>query len=181
MNAGIRGKMEALFTKEEVAQVEKFFDRGFPPNSQIFIASVFLMAKDRKSVAEVLIECEKEWQRNWQYQHPDIRGDAGAPGAAGVQNRLSLENIYNALDLPHPSNVKESEIPAKAIVVTTRNSIYRFGEANERGERTVSRDLKPLDFSRCRIISLGVDQEMELVCLHCSHPSWYTTNVISIR
>ena len=182
MNAGVERKMKALFTNEEVAQIGAFLDRGFSANSQIFIASIFLIAKEcQKLAADVLIECEKEWKRNWQYQHPDIRADALAPGAAGVQNRLSLENIYDSLKIPSPSKSKAPEITAKAMIVTTQNSVYRLGEANLQGERTVSRDAKQLDFSRCRIISLGIGEEMEIVCLDGNHPAWYTTSVTSIK
>ena len=35
-------------------------------------------------VFAVLAALEAEWDRNWQYQHPDIKGDYDAPGAAGT-------------------------------------------------------------------------------------------------
>lgn len=181
MNIGVRSKVKALFTKEEAVQIEAFLDRGFSANGEIFIASIFLMAKDRKSVQEVLAECEKEWVRNWQYQHPDIKGDAGAPGAAGAQNRLSLDNIYNTLQLSRPDNLRTSTVSSGAIIVKTKNSTYRFGEVNQRGERTVSRDEKPLDFSLCKIVYLEIGEGMELACFNSNHPAWYTTDVLSIR
>lgn len=178
MKAEIKATLKARFTSEEVTQIESFLDRGFSQNGQIVIASIFLFAKEnQKSFADVLSECEKEWKRNWGYQHPDIKGDADAPGAIGIRNRVSLENIYGSLKLPSPFSPKITEIPTKAITVITENSVYRFGKANQRGERNVSRDKKPLDFVRCRIISLAVGGDMELRCFDSSHPGWYTTPV----
>lgn len=182
MNAEIKSRLEVHFTNEEVAQIKTFLDRGFSPNGQIVIASVFLFAQEnKKSVAEVFIECEKEWERNWQYQHPEIKGDADAPGAAGIQNRMSLVNIYSSLNIPHSPESKKAEISPRAIAVTTRNSVYRFGEANQKGERTVSRDGNPLDFTRCRIVFLNIGDDMELECLDGPHPEWHTTRVFSIK
>jgi len=182
MNAEIKSRIEAHFTNEEVAQIETFLDRGFSQNGQIVIASVFLFAQEnKKSVAEVLIECEKEWERNWQYQHPDIKGNADAPGAVGTQNRMSLVNIYSSLNLPSPFNSKRVEVSPEPLTVTTRNSIYRFGESNQKGERAVFRDGNRLDFTRCRIISLKIGDGMELECLDGPHPEWYTTCVLSIK
>ncbi len=179
MNAEIKTKLEAHFTSKEVVQIEAFLDKGFSQNSQIVIASIFLyIGEYQKSVKEALSECEKEWERNWQYQHPDIRGDADAPGGAGIQNKASLENVYSALEIPSPFNTK---IPTKAITVTTKNSTYRLSEADEKGERTISRDEKPLNFTRCRIIFLALGKDMEFDCLDGLPPKWYTTSVRSIR
>ncbi len=73
---------------------------------------------------------------------------------------------------------RKTEIPTKAIIVTTKNSTYRFGEANEKGERTVSRDEKPLNSTRCRIVFLALGKDMELECLD---GPLYTTSVRSIK
>lgn len=182
MNTEIKAMLKAHFTSEEVTQIESFLDRGFSQNGQIVIASIFLFAKEnQKSFAEVLSECEKEWKRNWGYQHPDIKGDADAPGIAGIQNRASLENIYGSLKIPSPFSPKVIEIPTEAITVITENSVYRFGKANQKRERTVFREEKPLDFVRCRIISLAVGEDMELRCFDSSHLGWYTTPVRLIK
>lgn len=150
MDARIKNSLGVHLTTQEVELIEGFLNRGFSPNGQLAIASIFLFAKDyQKSVAEILSECEREWIKNWQYQHPDIKGDADAPSAAGLQNRSSLENIYRALGVPSPMD-KKKEIPKKAIMVATQNSVYRFGKADENGERTIFRDERPLDFSRCK-------------------------------
>lgn len=82
----------------------KFLEQSFPMPGQIAIASVFLYAQEcGKRVDEVLEALNKEWERNWNYQHPDIRGSADAPGGAGPQNRASLENIYSTLGIPSPT------------------------------------------------------------------------------
>ena len=75
----------------------------------------------------------------------------------------------------------KTEIPTKAITVITKNSTYRLGEVNEKGERTISRDEKPLNFTRCRIIFLALGKDMEFDCLDGLPPKWYTTSVRSIR
>jgi hypothetical protein len=182
VNAEIKARIQAHFTEKEVGQIEDFLNRGFSENGQIAVASIFLFVSEcQKSVAEVLNECEKEWERNWQYQHPEIKGDADAPGAAGIQSRSSLENIYSSLGITSPLCQMKAEIPAKAITVTTRNSVYRFGEANQSRERTVSRDKKPLDFTRCKIVRLAIGQSMELRCSDGTHPNLYTSDVISIE
>ena len=107
MNDKIKDILKASFKDEEFRKIEEFLNKGFSQNGQIAIASIFLFAQDHKkpiTITEILTECEKEWNRNWQYQHPDIKGDADAPGAAGIQNRFSLENIYKAIQVPSPSS-----------------------------------------------------------------------------
>ena len=104
MDAKMRAVLEVHFTSEEVVQMEAFLDRGFSENGQIVVANIFLFGREnQKSVTDVLIECEKEWERNWQYQHPDIKGDPDAPGGAGIKNRTSLENVSSALGISPPS------------------------------------------------------------------------------
>lgn len=74
-----------------------------------------------------------------------------------------------------------NEIPNEAIVVRTANSVYRFGEAEADGSRTVSRDDRPLDFSCCTIFQLAVGEGMELKCHDAPHPRWYTTSVALVE
>ncbi len=103
MDIGIKDAFGLILTSGEVLAIEAFLDRGFSRGGQIAIASIFLFAAEQeKPVVEVLVECEREWKRNWEFQHPEIKGDPDAPGAAGEANRTSLENIYHALNLPSP-------------------------------------------------------------------------------
>jgi hypothetical protein len=179
MNIEIKNKLKNRFTDKEVLQIETFLNKGFSENGQIAVTSIFLYSSEhQKSVEDVLSECGKEWERNWQYQHPDIKGDADAPGGAGTQNKVSLENIYSALKIPSPFN---TEVPTKAITVTTKNSVYRFSEADKKGKRTISRDENPLDFTQCKILFLAIGKDMELECLDGPHPKWYTSVVRSIK
>lgn len=183
MDTQIKETIATEFTDTEAHRIVAFLNKGFSQNGQIAIASIFLYAKEhRKAVFDVLRECEKEWERNWNFQHPDLRGNPDAPGGAGLQNRASLENIYAALGVPSPlAVIKKAEVPTDAFVVRTRRSIYRFGRVDEDEGRAVSRDGEPLDFTRCRITFLSVGQGMELECLDGSHPHWYTSNVQSIE
>lgn len=103
MNNELKTELLNKFESKEAEEIEKFLNKGFSLKGQIVIASIFYYAKDHnKSVKEVLDECEKEWKRNWNYQHPDIRGNPDAPGGAGLQNRRSLGNIYSLLKIPSP-------------------------------------------------------------------------------
>ncbi|TFB09129.1 hypothetical protein E3V08_01335 [Candidatus Atribacteria bacterium MT.SAG.1] len=181
MDKRIKARIKSCFTGKEVERIESFLDRRFSKNGQIVIVSIFTSAKREKiSIKKVFIGIEEEWKRNWHFQHPEIKGDPDAPGNAGRQNRMSLENIYSFLGILSPFKLKENKILAKAIIVTN-NSTYRLGKSGKNGERSVSRDVKPLDFTRCRIVSLSVGKSMELSCLDGSHPKWYTTNVTSIK
>jgi|GEM_PF-2092160 len=189
MISKIKQALGKKFQGKELAQIVAFLDQGFSENGQIAVASIFLFAKEYQvSVADVLAQCQREWDRNWKNQHPEIRGNPDAPGGAGTQNRASLENIYVALGIPSPFKsaqerraAGEKNIPSQAIVVITGNSVYRFGEADKTGKRTVSRDNDPLDFSSCRILILIVGESMKLECLGGSHSNWYTTLVTKIE
>lgn len=189
MISKIKKLLGKKFQGKELAQIVAFLDQGFSENGQVVVASIFLLAKEHQvSVADVLAQCQREWDRNWNNQHPEIRGNPDAPGGAGIQNRASLENIYAALGIPSPRQSAQERraagkknIPSQAIVVTTGNSVYRFGKADETGKRTVSRDKHPLDFSSCRILVLMVGESMELKCFGASYSNWYTTLVTKIE
>jgi len=102
------GIKNAFPDEKDAALIEDFVGRGFSINGELVVASIFLYAKGNgKSVTEVLAECEKEWERSWNFQHPDIKRDPNAPGNAGIQNRVSLQNIYSALGVqsPYQANV----------------------------------------------------------------------------
>lgn len=103
MEAQIENLLITRFPPPEFFQIKALLDRGFCRDGQVAVASVFLFAGERgKSVEDVLAACEAEWKRSWNFQHPDICGSADAPGAAGIQNRASLENIYASLGIPSP-------------------------------------------------------------------------------
>ena len=167
----------------ELAEVSKIsaFLRDFSQNGQITVASIFVFAQEaKKSVDEVLALCEKENQRNWYYQHPDIRGDVDALGGAGLQNRLSLENIYGALGIKSPA-ARRTKVPDEAFVVITKNSAYRLGKADSNGERSVSRDARHLKFTKCKVIDLMAGDSMQLQCLDGPYCYWHTSTVDSIE
>jgi hypothetical protein len=72
-------------------------------------------------------------------------------------------------------------IPASALVVKTVNSVYRLGPAPGSGDRTITRDQRPLLFKLCRVTTLKVGQAMELLRLDVNtHVPWRTTIVRSI-
>lgn len=162
MDADLKSRLQKLLTPEELAVVEGFLNKGFSLNGEVVIASVFGYAKDNKVPFEKVLEvCEKEWERNWNFQHPELRGDPDAPGAAGRQNRFSLCNIYEALGIPNPHEAGTKNIPKGPFVVTTLNSVYRVGNTNNGSrERTISRDGRPLDFTQGEVLFLVVGKPM---------------------
>jgi len=185
MDHRIKEKLEDLFQKEgfkvaeeEIEKIASFLSRGFCLKGEVVIATIFLTTiRHKKSLAAALEECEKEWERNWKYQHPDIKGDPDI----GPQNRISLNNIYRALGLLLPSEEMQESIPKQALVVVTENSVYRFGKADKKGERTISRDDRPLGFERCIILYLALNKGMQLRPLDFSRETWFTTAVHEIR
>lgn len=103
-NSLVIDKLKKIFLDgDDADKIEDFLKRGFSLNGEIVITSIFMFAQENnKGIDEVLQECEKEWKRNWNNQHPDIRGNSDAPGSAGLQNRMSLYNIYNSLGIQYP-------------------------------------------------------------------------------
>jgi len=76
---------------------------------------------------------------------------------------------------------KAKKIPNRAIIVVTKKSVYKFGKADEKGKRTISRDENPLDFTQCKIVFLATGKDMELKCLDGPHLKWHTSFVRSIK
>lgn len=180
----IKKGLEGKFSDAEIAQIESFLDRGFSLAGQIAVASIFLFAKEsQKSVADVLKACETEWERNWQHQQPDIKGNPDVPGGAGNQNRVSLNNIYRALGVPSPLDAKEIEVPRKPFKAKTAHSTYVFGQADDKGERTIAREEKPLEFARCMVNFLAIGKGMQLEALDDpkGKTTWRTSAVLSIE
>ena len=82
-NPRFRDALSEQFDATEVQQIVDFVEKGFSLNGEIVVVSVFFYAKEHgKSLDEVFAVCEAEWMRSWKYQHPDIKGDPDAPGAA---------------------------------------------------------------------------------------------------
>lgn len=148
-------------------QIVDFLERDFSENGELVVASIFLYAKEvGKELAKILEACEAEWQRNWVYQHSDIKGDPDAPGNAGVQNRASLASVYAKLGILDPLE-EGKKIPPGAFVVKTRNSTYRLGEVDQSGGRAISKDDDELDFSRCIVVFLAKGKRMMCRPLDC--------------
>ena len=104
MDEKIKKVLAAAFAEPEAKKMIDFLERGFFYNGQIVIASVFLYARDKQlEPGGMLSAVEAEWQRNWCFQHPELRADPDAPGNAGRQKRISLDNIYQKLGLTAPS------------------------------------------------------------------------------
>ncbi len=184
MDPQVGAVFERHFSAEDIKKIDEFLNQGFCLNGRIVVTSVFLYAKDsKKSVAEVLAACEQEWQRNWQFQHPDIKGDPDAPGKAGHENKVSLNNIYRSLEIPTPQEAKKASVPSKAVTVKTRNSTYRLGKMSKDGSRKISRDGNPIDFKKCKVEVLEVGSGMRVEELDGPQPgsTWRTTKVLSIK
>lgn len=98
------------FKDKELEQIESFLNRGFSTYGRTLIASLFLFAaRDCQiPIEDVLEECEKEWERNWQYQPLEIRGSTDVLGDIGIQNADSLKNIHRALGISFSALLKKS-------------------------------------------------------------------------
>ena len=99
MDKRIESFLADKFQGVELERIKEFMDRGFSRNGQIAIASVFVFAQEHgKSVEEVLAACQNEWENNWDFQHPDMKGDPDV----SASNRISLEDIYLKIGVPSP-------------------------------------------------------------------------------
>lgn len=99
MDKRIESFLADKFQGVELENIKKFMNSGFSLNGQIAIASIFVFAQEYgKSVDEVLAACQNEWERNWNFQHPDMKGDPDA----SASNRISLEDIYLKIGVPSP-------------------------------------------------------------------------------
>ncbi|OYV63853.1 MAG: hypothetical protein B7X03_00240 [Parcubacteria group bacterium 21-58-10] len=70
-------------------------------------------------------------------------------------------------------------VPRRAIVVKTRNSVYRLGKAERDGTRTIVRDDRPLGFSTVKISFLKIGRSMLVDMLDGSQ--WKTSSVLSVE
>ncbi len=104
MDKRIESFLADKFQGAQLDGIKKFMQPGFSLNGQIAIASIFVFAQEHgKNIDEVLAACQAEWEKNWNFQHPELRGDPDAPGKAGLNNRISLEDIYHKLGIPNPA------------------------------------------------------------------------------
>ena len=104
MNPKFKAVLLVHFSPPEVQQIEDFIgEKRFSPDGELVICSIFIFAKEQnKGLEDVFIACRVEWEKNWKFQHPAIKGDPNAPGVAGTQNRASLCSIYSTLEIPNP-------------------------------------------------------------------------------
>lgn len=108
MDAKIEDRID-LFSrnKEKADQIKAFLNKGFSSEGQEAVLSLFLVAGEYyKPIEVVLPKCQKEWERVWRYQSPQIRGDIFLAGEWGRQNKIAFKNIYYFLGLPFPAAVR---------------------------------------------------------------------------
>jgi hypothetical protein len=71
-----------------------FFERGFSLFAQQCLTTYVLVAATREMSAHDLLQIlNKEWEQNWKYQDPKVRGGPDAPGDQADRNSESLNNI----------------------------------------------------------------------------------------
>jgi hypothetical protein len=143
------------------------------------VANVLMHAADQgeEAIKEVLDLLENHFNKNLAYQHPDVRGMIYNSVGINETQTMFLDICEKTLGL---EPMEKQEIPDGPFIVKTRNSIYRFSK-DEGGKRNVSRDKKPLDFSRCKITKLIIGDEMVLERLDDSGFELATTTVLSIE
>lgn len=108
VNDKVREFIEERLPPLAAKKAMEFLEQGFSLNGQMVITTIFLNAHmASKDLDEVLAALVAEWERNWNFQHPDIRANPDAPAAAGMQNRASLANICSALGLQNPAEAAQ--------------------------------------------------------------------------
>ncbi len=149
----------------------------FSVNGQVFIVSLLEAAHRHGKFDEAQLVIARFMREHWQYQAPEVRGDPHFTRT----NAEYIARAYRELKLPPPGEELAVTAPRGAIVVKTRKSTYRLGPADADGMRTVSRDEKPLEFSRCTVAHLAEGQTMVLRPPdHETRGEWHTTPVQTI-
>ena len=76
---------------------------------------------------------------------------------------------------------RKNIVPSGVLTVKTGNSIYRFGAADEKGERIVTSDNLGFGFTRCIIDYLSIGKSMRIYQPDNPENNWTTTPVLSIE
>lgn len=75
-------------------------------------------------------------------------------------------------------SMKCVEVSQKQMLITTENSVYWIGPADENGERDIEREVVPLPFTRGKIILLEEGGYMQIIPSGCGgEEPWTTTKV----
>ncbi len=86
--------------------------------------------------------------------------------------------------------IQKLKVPKGPFVVRTKNSVYQFGRANKKGERSIERlstekHTRPLEFTRCKILDLAIGDQMQAICLdgpeYLRMNGWHTSIVCSVE
>ena len=93
------------YSEEQTQKIRAFLEQGFPDNALIVIGSIFTFAKQHNqsiSAEEIIKQLQKEWDKTWGYQDPQIRADVDMPSGRGIKNRQAIERVYEAINVPSP-------------------------------------------------------------------------------
>lgn len=169
----LKEKLGSLYKRAEIIFI------SYGERLSFDVANILMHAADQgeEKIEEVLGLLEKHFDKHLAYQHRDVRGMVYNSVGINETKVMFLDICEKVLGL---KPMKKQEIPNGPFIVKTRNSVYRFGK-DEGGERNVSRDRKPLDFSRCKITKLIIGDEMVLEHLDDSGLELATTAVLSIE
>ena len=166
----LKNKLGLLYER-----AEKVFN-NYGEKLSFDVANVLMHAVDRdvKTVKEVLGLLEKHFDKHLVFERPDVRGELCNSLGVNETQVMFLFICEKTLGLKKPG------IPQGPFVAKTKNSTYRFTR-DEKGERAVSRDKRPLDFSRCKITKLIVGFSMILERPDGSGFEWITSPIVSIE
>jgi hypothetical protein len=102
LNSDLSVHIKKSFSDSDGIAINEFLSRDFSNSGQVTIASLFLYGKEAgKEVQEILTVLEECFNKNWQYQHPDIRGNVDVP-IRGAMNQALLCDIHSQLGIPLP-------------------------------------------------------------------------------
>lgn len=103
LNPNLATHMRNAFPGSDGDSIVEFLSKDFSNNGQVVFADLFIYGKEAdKKVQEILSVLEKFFASDYQYQHPDIRGDLDIPGRGEMNQRL-LIIIYSQLGIPLPN------------------------------------------------------------------------------
>ncbi len=81
---------------------------------------------------------------------------------------------------------RKVSISRRPFIVRTRNSTYKLGWANKKGERSIKRlstneqHVRPLEFTRCRVTELIIGGQMQVIYLDGpeNRRGWWHTSIV---
>jgi len=163
-------RIQSGFSRRRVKAIIRHLE-DFSPYAIAVFADILFLAKEKgKRAPEVLRIIGKEGGINWWDQVDLIRGDPNIPGDFGKKNRISINNIRAALELPLLEFDKNTDIPVGPFSFEDAyGNIKHFGPEDQNGIRHVTfkvNDGKDEADYRVKILKLIVGENIVINYIH---------------